>query len=227
MSTNLFRIRSLGILGTLAFLIVGCTGEGDSPSEIDEPSTLAKKALSPLQAGDDGLELSLLARARCPRALPAALDPPADATLAAVLAARGVQIYTCTAATPDAAPVWTLKAPHAVLSKTVEVAAIHFAGPSWQAVDGSLVTGVKLTAAPSPDATAVPWLLLKALTNAGAGIFSDVTFIQRLNTEGGAAPATGCDAAHLDAQVLAPYRADYFFYHTAAAGARIRQCTSP
>ncbi len=226
MNTNLLRIRSMEILGALAFLIVGCAAEGDSPSEIDESTTQAKQALSSSSA-DTALAQSVVAPARCPSDLPAALAPPADATLLAVMAARGVQIYTCTAATPGAALVWTLKAPHAVLTKASEVAAIHFVGPSWEAADGSLVTGAKLAAAPSPDTTAIPWLLLKAATNAGAGIFSDVTFIQRLNTEGGAAPAAGCDDAHPDAQVLVPYRADYFFYHTAAAGTRIRQCTSP
>ena len=228
MNPTLFRIRSLGILGTLTFLLVGCAGEGDSASESDESTTMARMALSSQKASDDGLELSALSRGRCPQDLPAALDPPTDATLVAVLAAKGVQIYTCTAAAAGAgvAPTWTLKAPHAVLSKASDVAAIHFAGPSWQATDGSLVTGVKLASAPAPGASSVPWLLLKAATNAGAGIFGDVTFIQRLNTEDGAAPATGCDNAHLDAQVLTPYRADYFFYHSVAAGGRVRQCTS-
>jgi hypothetical protein len=227
MDTNLNRTRSIAILGASAFLILGCAVDGDTASETDESTAPASSALLSAQPGDDAWELGVLARSRCPHDLPAVLDAPADATLVAVLPARGVQIYTCTAATAGAAPAWTLKAPHAVLGKGSEVAAIHFAGPSWQATDGSLVTGLKVAAAASPDATAIPWLLLKAVSNAGQGIFRDVTFIQRLNTDDGIAPATGCDDAHLDAQVLSPYRADYFFYHTAAAGARVRQCASP
>jgi hypothetical protein len=40
----------------------------------------------------------------------------------------------------------------------------------------------------------IPWLLLKAKSNEGAGIFSRVTFIQRLDTAGGRAPAGACAA---------------------------------
>jgi hypothetical protein len=163
----------------------------------------------------------------CPATVPAALNPPADATLAASFGAQGVQVYVCAAPAAGGAPAWTLKAPHAVLSQGNEVAAIHFAGPTWQAVDGSSLTAAKVAADPGPDAKkAVPWLLLKASGNTGTGLFGDVTFVQRLATEGGVAPAGGCDAAHLNAQVLVPYRADYFFYHPAVAGKKPRQCAS-
>ena len=171
---------------------------------------------------DDGI-----GSVRCPYDVPAVLNPPPDATLEASFAARGVQIYSCAASPAGGAPVWTLKAPHAVLFKGFETAAIHFAGPSWQANDGSLVTGTRTAGDPGPDPTAIPWLLLKAATNVGPGLFADVTWIQRLDTEGGAAPATGCDAQHVGAQVLVPYRANYFFYHAAVAGQKVRQCAAP
>jgi hypothetical protein len=161
---------------------------------------------------------------RCPREVPATLNPPADATLAAGFPARGVQIYTCAAATAGAAPAWTLKAPHAVLFEDGEAAVIHFAGPSWQALDGSLVTGTKAASAPASDGTSIPQLLLQAASNGSPGLLSDVTWIQRLATVGGAAPAIGCDDAHLNAQVLVPYRAAYFFYRAAAAGKHVHQC---
>jgi hypothetical protein len=39
------------------------------------------------------------------------------------------------------------------------------------------------------------------------------TFIQRLNTRGGSAPADGCStAADVGSQTLVPYSADYYFY---------------
>ena len=75
--------------------------------------------------------------------------------------------------------------------------------------------------------SSIPQLLLQAATNVGPGLLGDVTWIQRLDTVGGAAPATGCDAGHVGAQVLTPYRADYFFYHMALAGQRVHQCASP
>lgn len=164
-------------------------------------------------------------RSRCPRDTPAALNPPADATLEASFPASGVQIYVCTA-NPAGAMAWTLKAPHATLYQGSEPAVIHFAGPSWQALDGSLVTGAKVASAPGPDPKAIPWLLLHATSNGAPGLLATVTTIQRLNTVGGAAPATGCDAGHVNAQVLVPYRADYFFYRAVSDGKRVHQCAA-
>lgn len=42
--------------------------------------------------------------------------------------------------------------------------AIHFAGPTWQALDGSLVVGnaAKATHFPAPDQDGVDWLLIPA-----------------------------------------------------------------
>jgi Protein of unknown function (DUF3455) len=174
---------------------------------------------------------------RCPALVPAALNPPPGTTLEAGMAARGVQTYVCTApAAGAAAPAWVLKAPHAVLSDGAETAATHFAGPGaasspasapiWQALDGSRLTGTKVATAAAPDGKSIPWLLLRTASSGGPGRFVDVTWIQRLDTAGGAAPTTGCDAAHLNAEVLVPYRADYFFYHPAAATTPLRRCAS-
>lgn len=41
---------------------------------------------------------------------------------------------------------------------------------------------------------------------------SEVTYIQRLDTQGGLAPATGCDAAHEGATARIGYTATYYFY---------------
>jgi hypothetical protein len=42
------------------------------------------------------------------------------------------------------------------------------------------------------------------------------TFIQRLNTTGGAIPATGCAVSgNIGAREFVPYTADYFFYKAA------------
>jgi hypothetical protein len=56
--------------------------------------------------------------------------------------------------------------------------------------------------------------LLQATSNSGpaGGTFSETTYIQRINTTGGVAPSTGCDAAHLGATVAVYYTADYYFY---------------
>ena len=59
---------------------------------------------------------------------------------------------------------------------------------------------------------AIPWLLLKAKTNEGTGKFARVTYIQRVNTDGGLAPGCGCDQAHVKTEVRVPYSANYYFY---------------
>lgn len=206
------------VLGGLV-VIAGCGMDPSGSAGAGDPIAEQVSALRAHE--DDGFT-----RFRCPSDVPVVLNPPADATLEAAFGARGVQTYICALPAAGGAPAWVLKAPHAVLFHGFDTAAIHFAGPSWQALDGSLVTGTKVAADPGPDPTAIPWLLLKAATNVGPGLFSDVTSIQRLDTEGGVAPATGCDADHVNAQVLVPYRADYFFYHPALDGKKIRQCAT-
>ena len=125
--------------------------------------------------------------------------------------AKGVQIYACKAANGGFA--WTLKAPDAILSDAGgHPLGKHFAGPSWQAKDGSVVVGEMLNLSPSPDAGAIPWLVLHAKSHAGAGEMASVQYVVRTRTEGGQAPATGCDAAHAGGEVRVPYSAVYLFF---------------
>jgi hypothetical protein len=64
---------------------------------------------------------------------------------------------------------------------------------------------------------AVPWLLLQATSTSGSGVFTKVTYVQRLNTNGGKAPATGCDATSVSTETRVPYSGDYYFYTATAA----------
>ena len=66
--------------------------------------------------------------------------------------------------------------------------------------------------ADAPVAGAIPWLLLRTRSTGGPGAFERVTSIQRLNTEAGAAPASGCTPGSIGAQARVPYRADYRLY---------------
>jgi endothelin-converting enzyme/putative endopeptidase len=88
----------------------------------------------------------------------------------------------------------------------------HYKGPVWEAADGSKVGGQAKQRADAPDASAVPWLLLKASSHEGSGTFARVTYVQRVDTKGGLAPATGCDQSHVGAEASADYEATYFFY---------------
>lgn len=148
-----------------------------------------------------------------PPAVPATLQVPAGARLVAAFHGQGTQIYTCTAAATGAY-AWTLKAPDAeLLDGACAVAGKHYAGPTWESTeDGSKVAGTKVADAPAPVTGAIPWLLLKAASRSGLGVFSDVTYVQRLDTSGGVAPSTGCDASSDSRDVAVGYSADYYFY---------------
>jgi hypothetical protein len=155
---------------------------------------------------------------------PPALAVPAGGTLSLSYHGSGVQIYTCTpsagaggagggggaAATTYS---WVLKGPDAKLydSSGAQVGT-HGIGPEWTSSDGSVVNGVKVDQVNAPVSGAVPWLLLRAASTTGTGVFSNVTYVQRLNTSGGVAPATGCDASTSGTDTSVSYTADYLFY---------------
>ncbi|WP_329794134.1 DUF3455 domain-containing protein [Lentzea sp. DG1S-22] len=60
--------------------------------------------------------------------------------------------------------------------------------------DGSAVEAAPVDGAENDVTGAVPELLLKTRTARGGGLFGKVTYVQRLQTEGGVAPSGGCKA---------------------------------
>ena len=138
--------------------------------------------------------------------VPGNLKPASGESLKRVLPARGVQIYECRAGR------WNFVAPEADLFDTQgNLVGRHYAGPQWEAADGSKVAGTVKSRAEAPLAGAIPWLLLDAKSVGGKGYFSDVTSIQRVSTVGGAAPRGGCYQEGERARVV--YTADYYFFH--------------
>ncbi len=167
-------------------------------------ASLAACATSPQSSSLD----QALTADDCPADVPASLAPAADQNLAFYLPAIGVQEYTC-----NAAGAWVFVAPDAQLYQPHgdgDAVVHHYAGPTWEWLeDGSTVVGGKL-AAFTPDPTAIPWLLLGAVSHGAAeGRMSKVSYIQRLDTVGGIAPSGGCSAG---ATANVPYTATYYFY---------------
>jgi hypothetical protein len=149
--------------------------------------------------------------ADCPPGVPPALAPAPEQTLAFVRHAKGVQRYGCTQS--DTGFAWTLVAPDADLfDRAGKPAGHHGAGPTWEDTDGSTVVGTKRAAAPV-DTTAIPWLLVDATShNDKRGVMTPITALQRVNTVGGLAPSSPCDAANASATTDVAYTADYLFY---------------
>jgi len=120
--------------------------------------------------------------------------------------ALGVQIYRWNGSS------WGLFAPEANLYADANFrgkVGTHYGGPTWESNGGSNVVAARLTGC-DPDPTAISWLKLQAISTDGPGIFSRVTYIQRVNTVGGKAPTT--PGAFVGAEARIPYTAEYYFY---------------
>ena len=147
---------------------------------------------------------------------PDKLKPGADESLAMIVSAKGVQIYECRAGTGQAGGYgWAFVAPEADLfDARGNKVGRHYAGPQWEATDGSKVLGTVRERADAPVADAIPWLLLATKSVGGEGSFSKVTSIRRVNTVGGVAPKGGCSQAAAGASARSDYTADYYFFAT-------------
>jgi len=145
-------------------------------------------------------------------AVPDSLKPDAGESVAMIVPAKGVQIYQCRATTSKAGYEWAFVAPQAELYDASGARiGKHYAGPSWEAHDGSRIVGAVKERADAPAAGAIPWLLLTT-KSAGQGAFSGVTSVQRVNTVGGLAPSEGCSQATAYRWTRIGYTADYYFF---------------
>jgi hypothetical protein len=138
--------------------------------------------------------------------MPAAIAAP-DATVVVTLQAEGAQIYECKAGN-DAKLTWVFREPIATLIHDGQTVGRHYAGPNWEHVDGSAVTGKVVGNAPGATANDVAWLKLDVVGRRGTGVLTGVTIVQRINTNGGALSGA-CERAGALRSV--PYSADYVF----------------
>ena len=148
--------------------------------------------------------------------VPENLKPAANESLAAIAAAKGVQIYECRASKDRPGEYdWIFVAPEAELfdaSGTKKIGK-HYAGPHWESADGSRIVGYSVKErADAPREGSIPWLLLAAKSDGPEGSFSKVTSVQRLHTVGGTAPKGGCFQAESGTQLRIGYTADYYFF---------------
>jgi len=185
------------------------------------PKMLSRSILAALGVGALGATVAIAggsqaattsSEAAASSSVPPAIAVPAGNVPIADLAAQGVQVYQCTAG------AWVFVEPAANLAgrtttrpRSVQTA-VHFRGPSWESTtDGSLVTAT--VAASSPVPGSIAQLLLKAATNRGDGIFGKVSYIQRLDTTDGTAPAGTCTDGKTTG---VPYTAKYRFFTPAS-----------
>jgi hypothetical protein len=162
--------------------------------------------------------------------VPSNLEVSAQYKLFLVGHATGTQQYICL---PSGANVaWILFGPQATLFNDNDKQIItHFLSPNpsengmpratWQHSNDTSAVWAMAIASSSDLAFvapgAIPWLLLEVVGDergpTGGARLTRTAFIQRLNTEGGLAPMSGCaTSTDIGARALVDYSADYFFY---------------
>jgi hypothetical protein len=148
--------------------------------------------------------------------------------------AIGTQNYICLPSVSSVSGVaWTLVGPQATLFNGNGVQLMtHFLSlnpeekgterATWQdSRDTSAVWAMKVASSPAPDVAggegAIDWFLLKVVGSeygpTGGERLTATTYIQRVRTTGGLAPAIGCgEPSNVGARKFVPYTADYIFY---------------
>ncbi len=145
--------------------------------------------------------------------VPEPVRPPAEHKMAMKTVGVGEITYECRAkADMPGAFEWAFVAPMAKLMDggNREVGK-YYGGPTWESMDGSKVMGKQVAVAPASPGN-IPLQLVKAEPAMGSGSMTGVTYIQRLNTRGGVAPAEACNASMTGMKKQVAYQADYVFY---------------
>jgi hypothetical protein len=143
--------------------------------------------------------------------MPAAIDAPGQ-TVVARLHAEGAQVYECKA-DPQGKLTWQIREPIATLLLDGRTIGRHYAGPTWEHIDGSIVVGKVAATVFGATPNDIPWLRLEVVDRRGNGMLSGVTTVQRINTKGGSAQGQ-CDSKGIYLSV--PYSAEYVFLRRGA-----------
>jgi hypothetical protein len=142
--------------------------------------------------------------------IPDVIQVPAGNTALFALHATGEQIYQCTL--KDKAYKWIVYPKAVLMDEQGQKVGTHSKGPAWQYKDGSRVTGKINQKTDESRHKAMPWLLIEAVNHKGDGVLSSVSYINRVNTQGGVEPVLPCDNNHLGTEKAVAYTADYIFY---------------
>lgn len=146
--------------------------------------------------------------------LPATIQVPAGNRVAWETVGAGDITYECRdKANAPGQTEWVFVGPDARLLDRHGKQVGKYYGPpaTWEAMDGSKLTGTQLAVAPSSP-SALPYQLVKANPAMGKGALEGVTYIQRVALQGGVAPAMACTAANKGQKQVVKYQADYIFW---------------
>lgn len=143
---------------------------------------------------------------------PALRASPAEVP-AFALRADGVHVYECRAAPGRPGGfAWTFVNPDATLYDGGRSAGVHVTPNLWESSSDRSSVSAVVRAVQSAGAQNLPWTLMRAQPSSEGGLFSGVTSVQRVNTAGGVAPATGCSEGSAGSEARVAFSADYVFY---------------
>ncbi|MDB5839089.1 MAG: hypothetical protein JWQ23_1041 [Herminiimonas sp.] len=145
--------------------------------------------------------------------LPSAVQVPPGNKVAMETVGVGQITYECRAKASAGQFEWVFVGPDARLNDRSGVQVGKYYGPpaTWESNDGSKLTAVQVAVAPGAPG-AIPLQLVKGNPAMGNGGMQGVSYIQRVKTNGGVAPAMPCEAGNAGARQMVPYSADYIFY---------------
>ena len=147
-------------------------------------------------------------------AMPASVKVPAGHRVAMEAVGVGETAYECREKKDAAGQYeWVFLGPEAVLNDRCGKKIGSYFGPpaTFENMDGSKVVGVQMAVSPSSPGN-LPIQLAKANPTTGSGAMVGVTYVQRVNTKGGVAPATACGMATKGDLQKVKFQADYIFY---------------
>ena len=146
--------------------------------------------------------------------LPSEVRVPDGNKVAMFTVAEGNITWECKVdSSDDKNAKWAFAGPRAILSDNKGNHLVSYFGPpaTWESLDGSSITGRQLAVSPSNKGS-IPMQLVKANESMRSGTLKDVTYIQRINLKGGAAPMTGCTMDKLGHKVVVNYSGEYLFW---------------
>ncbi|OWY34596.1 DUF3455 domain-containing protein [Herbaspirillum aquaticum] len=146
--------------------------------------------------------------------LPDAVKVPAGNKVVLQTVGVGEILYECRAKKDMPGQFeWTFVGPDAVLKDRSGMQVGRYYGPpaTWESSDGSKVTGAQVAVAPAGTGN-IPHQLVKANPATGMGAMTQTTYIQRVATKSGVAPADRCDMGSAGAKQKVGYQADYIFW---------------
>lgn len=150
--------------------------------------------------------------------LPTAVQVPAGQRIAMETVGAGDITYECRAKKDmPSAFEWVFVGPDAkLMDRSGKVVGRYYGPPAtWESNDGSKVTATQLAVAPA-SAGNIPLQLVKANPAMGMGAMQGVTYIQRVATQGGVAPAVACTATNAGQKQVVKYQADYIIWKAAS-----------